>query len=571
MQKALKHLKISRNLLMKRPAFANVFLLVAMSLLVLSVVVAVVSLYPVATDSNETCVIVNDTFKLTPLETRQQGLGSFKSGENISILIHSVDDQPVNFSLISYNGMSYAQTTADITYSFVSQADYYEAVFTGSNTANGVSFEVSVQAPKVLYPFEWLSTPAKVLFFLSFGSVILLLLKPAYNESLALSVNERDASLLSKKNRQILLILLMVSLVLWLLLLAVNTNPLATFENWYTDNARNPYSATLFTKVGFNIFNTPLGKLASNDNSVYKFVTWPEMPNLYPVGSVFLFLPFSALLQNGIDRVLIFKMEIATFLLFSHVGLYFFLKHFWKQRMNLPLKLLGVYIIYIALVVYSANGMFDAVAFFFAIIGLGFFLSGRYDYFVLFVAVATTFKYQAGIFLFPLVLLSLLRLFRQQGVPAVFKNKAVAAAALLAIPDLFTAFLSASFVMSIRSQLVMNGVNAFRPNAQTPWGSQSFAVLLTLSATLVFAVYMLRKNSVLSLAAVFMLLPVFTLPYFQPWYLPFLFMYVVIPRQKREVEATMLWLVFMVVVLSFGVAAFNPLQLLSTVRRLLGF
>ncbi len=87
----------------------------------------------------------------------------------------------------------------------------------------------------------------------------------------------------------------------WFFLLAVNSNPLATFENWYTDHARDSYVSSLFLKDGFSVFDEPLGKLASLDNSYYKFVTWPEMPHLYPLGSIFLFLPFGVLLQNGVD------------------------------------------------------------------------------------------------------------------------------------------------------------------------------------------------------------------------------------------------------------------------------
>ena len=132
--------------------------------------------------------------------------------------------------------------------------------------------------------------------------------------------------------------------MVWLFLLAVNSNPLATFENWYTDNARDSYVASLFLKDGFSVFNQPLGKLANLDNSHYKFVTWPEMPHLYPLGSIFLFLPFGVLLQKGFDPSLIYKTEIAIFLVFATVCVYFFLKIFLQKDMALILKLLGVYI-----------------------------------------------------------------------------------------------------------------------------------------------------------------------------------------------------------------------------------
>jgi hypothetical protein len=59
------------------------------------------------------------------------------------------------------------------------------------------------------------------------------------------------------------------------------------------------------------------------------------------------------------------------------------------------------------------------------------------------------------------------------------------------------------------------------------------------------------------------LLPSFLLPYFQNWYLPYLFVYVLIPERKNEFTATMIWMIFMVVVLSYGGSGFNPDLLVS--------
>jgi hypothetical protein len=555
----------------QRLVVAKVFLFGTVLLLVLSVVISVMSLFPITSNVKETRIIIDDSFRLTPLEIRRHGLGSFHGGENVSISIRGEANWPINFSIVTYGGTRYSTvSTAKIEYSFTAGADYYEAVFFGdSKNANEIHFEVSVQKPKVSFPFSGLNTPAKVMFFFSLGSILLLFLKFAFNESSVIKTNAHRIPLLSQKSRQRLLIMLLLSFAFWFFLLAVNSNPLATFENWYTDHARHPYSSSLFTKVGFSIFDTPLGKLASNDSSFYKFVTWPDMPHLYPLGSIFLFLPFGFLLENGFDQLFVFKMEIALFLLVSHICLYYFLKHFLKQQMNLPLKVLGIYILYIALVVYSANGMFDSIAFLFSIIALTMYLEGRYDYVILFVAVSMTLKYQAGTFLFPLIIMSLMKLFEQHGFSRIVKNKAVIVAAVLAVIDGFTAYLSAPFLMEARPELVMNGVNAFSPHSQAPWALQSFAVLLTLAVTLLFAIYLLHSNSLISLYAIFTLLPSFTMPYFQPWYLPFFFVWVLIPKQKREVEATMLWVIFMVTVLSFGWVSFNPLQILDNLRKLL--
>jgi hypothetical protein len=557
---------------MKQLAASKVFLFGAILLLILSVVIAVVSLYPVPTDDKESRVIIDDTFRLTPLETRREGLGSFRGGENISISVRKTASWAVNFSVASYNGTRFSNvSTADIEYSFTADVDYYDAFFfTRSNTTNEVHFEVSVQEPKVIFPFSWLNAPAKILFFLSLGSALLLLLKPALHKSPVLRADEHKGQLLSQKSRRILLILILLSFALWFFLLLINNNPLGTFENWYTDHARHPYSSSLFTKVGFSVFDTPLGKLASSDSSYYKFVTWPEMPHLYPLGSIFLFLPFGFLLQSGVGQVFVFKTEIAVFLLFSHVSLYYFLARFWTQKMFLLLKLVGIYTIYVSLIVYSANGMFDAVPFLFSLIALTLFIEGRYDYFLLFMALSLTFKYQPAIFLMPLIIMGALKLFERHGFSSIIRNKAAITATVLAAISVFTAVLSAPFLIATKPEFMMNGINAFSSQSQMSWALQTFAVLLTLTVTLLFAVYIRNKNPLLSFSALFLLLPSFTMPYFQIWYVPFLFGYALIPQKKREKELTLVWLIFMTAMLSFGGVSFNPLNVVDGWKRVLG-
>ncbi len=573
---------------MKHSATGKFLLIGMLLLLVLSVVLAVVSFLPTATAGQQTTVIIDDNFKLTSQETYRQGIGSFHGDENITISLDTTGNCPINFTLLTYGGPRYSNNTSlTVNYSFPAGADYYEAVFLANATTTAeVHFQVSVEKPAVTYDFSWLGTPAKTLFLISWAVLMLIILKPMIENHNPLTRKKTLPPVLEKKNLRLLKIAILMSLVFWLVLLAVNTYPLATFENWYTDSARHPYTSVLFTKVGFSVFDTPLGKLSSMDSSFYKFVTWSEMPNLYPLGSIFLFLPFGILIENGVAQVLVFKTEIVLLLLSSHVCLYLFLKRFWKQELSLEpkavylkpfwrqelgfiLKVAVTYIVYIVLVVYSANGQFDSVAFLFSLIAVTMFLGERYDWFILFVAVASTFKYQAGIFLFPLIMVSLLRLFQKSTLSSILKNKAILAAVGLVAVDLFTALLSAPFLMSVRPELLMNGANAFSPHAQISWSLQAFTVLLTSCVTIVCAGYLLNKSKLVSLFMVFSLLPALTMPYFQPWYLPFFFVYPLIPQSKRSLEVTLFWLIFMAIVLSFGGLSYNPLAILDNIRRIL--
>jgi len=556
---------------MKELATSRILFFGFMLMLVLSVVIATASLYPESTDEKVTNV-TDISFVLSPLEMRRDGLGSFRGGENISISIHNPSNSVFNFSLETYNGTSYSTvSTADIEHSFSANSEYYEVVFFSDySTEIEIQLEVSIQKPKILFPFSWLTTPAKILFFISLGSIMLLLLKPALHHVSLPKMEEHKKRFLNQKGRRVLMILIVLSLAFWFFLLLVNNNPFASFENWYTDHARHSYSSTLFTKVGFSIFDTPLGQLSSNDNSYYKFVTWPQMAHIYPLGSILLFLPFGFLLQNGVTQVFVFKMEIAVFLLFAHVSLYYFLERFWTQKMFPFLKLLGVYAMYIPLIVYAANGMYDAVPFLLALIAIEMYLNERFDYFLFFMAVSVFLKYHAVIFLLPLIIIGVLKLFEQHRLSSIIRNKAIIAGAFLTGVAGFTAVASAPYLMETKPEFMMNGVNAFSSHAQITWETQAFAVLSTLAVTLLFAVYMQKRNPMISFSAVFILLSMFTMPFFQMWYLPFFFGYALIPQQKRDMEVTMLWLLFIMAVLSFGGISFNPMHILDGWQRVLG-
>jgi len=42
------------------------------------------------------------------------------------------------------------------------------------------------------------------------------------------------------------------------------------------------------------------------------------------------------------------------------------------------------------------------------------------------------------------------------------------------------------------------------------------------------------------------------MPYFQNWYLPFIFLYALVPQRKKELDVTVFWLIFMIAVLAFA-------------------
>jgi hypothetical protein len=548
-------------------------LLFCILLIWLSVLLALISIFPIVTPDLKTNIVIEKSFNLTQSETLRYGLGSFSGGENVSVYVRKVPYFPLNFSIITYSNIFYSNSkNADIVFSFVADTNYYEALFfSSSNEIITIQFEVSVEQNQIYFPFTSFNIVAKVMFLSSIVSVFLIILKSNFLSSSKYALVEKKTRRLTHRSNWMLIFLILLSLSFWFAVILINTNSHASFENWYTDHARHPYSSTLFTEYGFSIFNTPLGDLANIDASYYKFVTWPQMPHLYPLGSVLLFLPFAFLLQNGVNQILVFKMEIIVLLLFSHIGLYLFFKRFWNKKLFLLLKLIGIYAVYIPLIVYSANGMFDSIPFLFSLIAIDLFLTKKYDFFLFFIAISSIFKYQPLLFLFPLVIVALLKLLQKYSLKMIVKNKAVIAGIILMASTVFTAVLNAPFLFDSNNISVMNGINAFNLHSQIPWIVQSLAVLSTLTITLLFSIYFLDKNPIISLSSIFILIPSFFLIYFQIWYLPFFFVYSLIPWKKREVDLTLIWILFIVTMLSFGTLSFNPLNVLNGWIQVLGF
>ncbi|MCK5627931.1 hypothetical protein KAI12_00555 [Candidatus Bathyarchaeota archaeon] len=60
------------------------------------------SLFPMDNAVEEHRVIIEDSFRLTAAETRRHNLGSFRVGENISIVLLGKTNQTINSSVIAY-------------------------------------------------------------------------------------------------------------------------------------------------------------------------------------------------------------------------------------------------------------------------------------------------------------------------------------------------------------------------------------------------------------------------------------------------------------------------------------
>lgn len=208
---------------MKYKVTTKLLLFATLLLLILSIVLGVASLFPIQSGDYQSNVLINSTFTLTHGETYDQGLSSFHTGENISVLVQSSADFEKNFSL-SYSNGTYGivhgsviysvYTQSNIIYTFNATANYYQAVFfSDSPNAGIINFQASVQEPKTLFPYSGINEASKIIFIVSLGLAMLVTLKMVLSNYSKFKLNTSRFTSLSKKNRRILVILVLVSLI----------------------------------------------------------------------------------------------------------------------------------------------------------------------------------------------------------------------------------------------------------------------------------------------------------------------------------------------------------------------
>ena len=74
---------------MRRLGTTKILLLVTIVFLILSLVLSVLSLFPIVTEKNEKISLFNDSFRLSQNEVYRKGIGTFQGGENISVIVES--------------------------------------------------------------------------------------------------------------------------------------------------------------------------------------------------------------------------------------------------------------------------------------------------------------------------------------------------------------------------------------------------------------------------------------------------------------------------------------------------
>jgi len=529
---SLKNLKISQILTL----FFGI-------LFILGIAISVFSSIPVR--RGHTCIqriIINEQIKMSPKEQRRYCLGFFEKNCNISIRVYEKTGKPVIYEVIIYNGLIISNISSIAPESsFRTNNNYYELVLINNSTNYlEIYLNATAEEPYLEYPYWHISWIGKNLLLIGGLGFVIQTLWLKHDESLLTEVAFSRKPHMAK----FLLAATISSFLFWSLIITLPSFSSLGLENWYTDHIRHSYTAFLFLKYHFSVFSVPLGSLANNDDSFFKFITWAKMPHLYPLGSIALFLPFGIPLQFGVPSELIFKLEIATFVFFGHVCIYLFGKMLLENGYMHKITKIAVFsFFYYIVVLYSLNGMFDSIPVLFSILALSNLIKKRYEASFLFLSIGFLFKYQVAIFLLPLFLINFLNIFTKKDLLSILRNAKITAAFLFIAVSSVSLIESLPYILNVRENLIMNPLYLFRLPVNVSWVYHLFALSVVLIFSFLCVFFSFKRNRTFSAFISYLLLPFVSLPYFQPWY----FMYVPLPalliKDKRFSALFVVWLV----------------------------
>ena len=532
----------------------------------LGIITSLISSNEVPTGHSQIRKIISEQIKMSPNEERKYCLGIFNAGCNISGSIIEKTGRAVFYKVITYAGAVISNSSLKAAnFTFRTNTDYYELVLVNNSTHKlSIDLNVKVEEMAVKRPYNSSAFFGKALTLISWVSALIILifvlLKAAENFQIE---NDSPNNFNKLKTFRYFMI---ISLLFWFLIILFPSFSILGLERWYTDHLRHSYTSFLFTKYGFSVFNTPLGKLADVDDSHFKYVTWPEMPHLYPLGSILIFLPFGALLQLGFSSYYVFKAEIILFVIFGHLCVYLFGKRLLQKRsVHIVVKLIMLYSFYYLVILYSLNGMFDSLPLIFSVLAMINFIEERKEACLFLGFLGFFFKYQVGMFLLPLMLVSFILICKEKGATSIFRDMRLNVTFVLAVIIASTLFVSLPYIILLRKDLVMNSLYLFMTPVFLAETVHFAIILLMVFLTLFLAIYGLKRDLWLSVFVFYLILPCIILPYFQQWYFPYIFIPILLMKNKRSSTLYAIWILILIFAITMGSLRYDPVWLLEKV------
>jgi len=329
------------------------------------------------------------------------------------------------------------------------------------------------------------------------------------------------------------------SFIFWIVILRFNPYYYADLRNIYTDHLRHEYVSWAFLQVGFKVFSTPLGEIASQVYALHPHLTWEMHPSLYPLGMVLYFLPFGILSNLGIlNDILVHKLMVFSFLVCAYLCIYHFTLEWKESKLGLCAYVLAPILFYLSTTFWAMNGFYDVIPVLLIILSIRAHKRNEYFEGVLFLAGAIFMHYRALMY-FPLLIYLLYRLWRRN------KTNVYVARRYIAIVVVFITGLvcSYTFYLSFIDR---------KWRIPTIWQTSPVYLLdpkdmylffLFSAVTLGVWLYLFRKGAVLSSAILGLFWTYISLTSsWGPWHCLFFFPCILLAGDKQSKECIFLWL-----------------------------
>ena len=352
------------------------------------------------------------------------------------------------------------------------------------------------------------------------------------------------------------------SFIFWIIILRFNPYYFADLQNVYTDHLRHEYVSWVFLQVGFKVFSTPLGEIASQVYALHPHLTWEMHPSLYPLGMVLYFLPFGILSNLGIlNDILVHKLMVFSFLGAAYLCIYYFTLEWKESKLGLCAYVLAPTLFYLSTTFWALNGFYDVIPVLFIILSIQAYKRNEYFEGVLFLAGAMFMHYRALMY-FPLLIYLLYRLWRWNKTKMYTCKKYIAVIVVLitGLLDGYTFYLS-----FIDRKWLIPTIWQISPVYLLDL-KDTYLFFLFLAVTLGVWFYLFRKGEVLSSAILGLFWTYISLTStWGHWHCLFFFPSILLADDKQSKECIFLWLLLSMYFLG---GLINPAWIVSLISKM---
>ena len=288
-----------------------------------------------------------------------------------------------------------------------------------------------------------------------------------------------------------------------------------TLTGNYSDHLHHAYSAYAFMQIGYDVFTVPLGQWPVQARFAHE--TFPDVPHLYPFGSILLFLPFGLLSNFGIlPDTIVHLLMVSVFGSTGVISIWIYWKHYQVDR---AVRTISTLLVAFLSIYYGYHGFFDVVAFLIAIISLVHWERNIRNYAIILLVISLSLQYRIW-YLGPLFVYMLYKYASNNGIDRWLEGSVI--------------FGTMSFLPFLGTVLSLEGIESAQANPDIiPLGFEPITVIALLLTVIISYRVWKVDNEISAVTAMFCGIMVILLPQWRVWY-PLLLMPLPFVAQSRQ-------------------------------------